>query len=77
MACGEHGSFVVEKGQKVAFLSINIRKKEGRYMLVVYALLHISNTHKSVYISYRMKAEIINFVSRGYKNMSFYEKFTN
>ena len=42
-------------------------------MLVVYAL----NTHKSEYFLYQMKAELIYFVSRGYKNMSFYEKFTN
>ena len=46
-------------------------------MLVVYALGRIFNTHKSEYILYQMKAEIINFVSRGYKNMSFYENFTN
>ena len=45
-------------------------------MLVVYALWRIVNTHKCVYISYQMKAEII-FVSRGYKNMTFYQKITN
>ena len=39
-------------------------------MLVVYALWRIFNTHKCVYISYQMKAEII-FLSRGYKNMTF------
>ena len=33
------------------------------------------NTHKSVYILCQMKAEIVLFVSRVYKNMSFYEKF--
>ena len=46
-------------------------------MLVVYALWHIFNTHKSVYISYQVKAEIVYIVSRGYKIMSFYAKFTN
>ena len=35
VSCGEHGHVVVEKGP------INIRNKEGRYMLVVYALGHI------------------------------------
>ena len=35
-------------------------------MLVVYALGRIFNTHKSVYILYQIKAEIIYFVSRGY-----------
>ena len=46
-------------------------------MLVVYALGRIFNNHRYEYVLYQMKAEIINFVSRGYKNMSFYEKFTN
>ena len=49
MACGEHGHFAVEKGQKLNFLPINIRNKEGRYMLVVYALGRIFNAHKSEY----------------------------
>ena len=40
-------------------------------MLVVYALGRIFNTHKSKYFFY-MEAEIIYFVSRGYKIMSFY-----
>ena len=61
------------KGSKNEFVPIIIRNKEGRYMLVVYAL----NTHNSEYFLYQMKAELIYFVSRGYKNMSFYEKFTN
>ena len=46
-------------------------------MPVVYALGRIFNTHKSGYSLYQMKDEIIYFVSRGYKNMSFYEKFSN
>ena len=46
-------------------------------MLLVYALWRIFTTHKSVYISYQMKAKIIYVMSRGYKNMSFYEKLTN
>ena len=33
-----------------AFLSISIRKKEGRYMLVVYALGAFFNNYKSIYI---------------------------
>ena len=45
-------------------------------MLVVYALGRIFNTNKSDFFLYQMKAEIIYFVSRGNKNMSFYEKFT-
>ena len=45
-------------------------------MLAVYALGCIFNTHKSVYFLYQMKAKILYFVSRGYKNMSFYEKLT-
>ena len=51
MACGEHGHFAVEKGQKLnfEFLPINIRNKEGRYMLLVYALGRIFNAHKSEY----------------------------
>ena len=55
------------------FLPINIRNKEGRYVPVVYALRRILNTDKSEYFVYLMKAEIIYFVSRGYKNLSFYE----
>ena len=46
-------------------------------MLVVYALERIFNTSKSEYFLYQMKAEIIYFVSRDYKNVSFYDKFTN
>ena len=46
-------------------------------MLVIYALGRISNNHKSEYCLYQMEAEIVYFVSRGYKNMSFYEKFMN
>ena len=46
-------------------------------MLVVYAQGRIFNIKKSVYFLYQMKAEIIYFVFRGYKNMSLYEKFTN
>ena len=74
MACGEHGRFAVEKGQN-CILPINVRNKEGRYILVVYALRRIFNTHKSVYISYKMKAEIIYFVSIGY--ISLCEQLTN
>ena len=47
MACGEHGHFAVEKGQKLEFLPITIRNKEGRYTLVVYALGRIFSTRKS------------------------------
>ena len=46
-------------------------------MLVVYVLGRIFNTHKSDNFLYQMKAEIIYFVSRGYKNMTFYEKIAN
>ena len=74
MACKEHGHFAVEKGQKI--LPNNIRNKEGRYMLVVHALGRIFNTLNLIFL-YQMKAGIIYFVSRGYKNMSFYEKITN
>ena len=38
-------------------------------MLVVYALGRSFNTRKSVCILYQIKAEIIYFVSRSYKNM--------
>ena len=65
------------KRGKIEYLPINIRNKEGRYMLVVYALGRIFNAHKSEYFLYQLNAEIIYFVFRGYKNMSFYEKFTN
>ena len=50
------------KRGKIEFLPINIRNKEGRYMLVVYALGRIFDTHKSEYFLYQMKAEIIYFV---------------
>ena len=56
VACGEHRHFGVEKGQK-AFLPINIQNKEGRYMLVVYALRSFFNYYKSVHFSYQMKDE--------------------
>ena len=46
-------------------------------MLVVYALGRILTAHKSEYFVYRTKAELIYFVFRGYKIVSFYEKFTN
>ena len=42
-------------------------------MLIVYALGRIFNAYKSVYFLYKMKAEIMYFVARGYKNMSVYE----
>ena len=38
---------------------------EGRYMLVVYTLGRIFNTHKSEYFLYQIKTEIIYFVPRG------------
>ena len=62
---------------KIEVLLINIRNNEGSYILVVYALGRIFNTHQSEYFLYQMKAEIIYFVSRGHKNVSFYERFTN
>ena len=65
------------KRGKNRILALHIRDKEGRHMLVVYALGRIFNAHKSDYSLYQIKAEIIYFVSRGYKNMSFCEKFTN
>ena len=40
-------------------------------MLVVYALGRIFNIHKSEYFLNQMKAEIINFVPRGYKMCHF------
>ena len=47
----------------------------------MYASLLCAGAHfhayKSEYILHQMKAEIIYFVSRGYKYMHYYEKFTN
>ena len=52
---------LLERG-KITFLPINTWNKEGKYMLIVYALRRIFYTYKSVYILYQMKAEIIFFV---------------
>ena len=41
----EHGHFTVEKWQQLHFCRSIKRNKEGRYMLVVYALGRIFNTH--------------------------------
>ena len=68
---------LVKRGKKV-FLPFNIRNKEGIYTcMLVFMRWCVVYTHKSVYILYQMKAEIIYFISRSYKNMSFYEKLTS
>ena len=45
----------------IAFLPINLKNKEERYMLVVYALERFFTIHKSVCILNHNKAEIIYF----------------
>ena len=67
---------LLRKKVKIAFLPVNIRNKEGRNKLVVDALGRFLNTHDSASILYQMKAEIIYFVFRGYKNMSLHGKCT-
>ena len=70
MACGEYGHFAVEKWQKLNFAH-QYKEERRKVMLVVYALGRIL-----ILINLHTFCIRVYFVSRGYKNMSFYEKFT-
>ena len=59
------------KRSKIAFLSINIRNKEERHMLVINAPGRSFDIRKFICILYQVKAEIIYFVSRVLKICNF------